>query len=181
MSKSIQDALDLPTLENLLRTSAPGASDMESEPEINEDGEVDTTPQNELSAQVGNALASNPLIDEDHAAKEARDHETSMDKMYDETIQHSRDLMDLGYNVDTRSAGRIFETAATMYKIALDSKNSKRKAQLDLMKIYQEQQKIDIVEKNKGGGDHNGPIDTGSVIIEDRNEILRQLRDQSNK
>jgi hypothetical protein len=105
-----------------------------------------------------------------------------MDKMYDETIQHSRDLMDLGYNVDTRSAGRIFETAATMYKLALDAKNSKRKAQLDLMKIHQEQQKIDLVEKNKGGGDgQNGAIDTGSIIVEDRNELLRQLRDQSNK
>jgi hypothetical protein len=181
MSKSIQDALDLPTLENLLRTSAPGPDDMSTDPEINEDGEVIESPQNELSAQVGNALATNPLIGIDHEAKEARDHEVSMDKMYDETIQHSRDLMDLGYNVDTRSAGRIFETAATMYKLALDSKNSKRKAQLDLLKIQQEQQKIDIVKNNKGGGDGNGPIDTGSVIIEDRNELLRQLRDQSNK
>jgi hypothetical protein len=180
MSKSIQDALDLPTLENLLRTSAPG-EDINTEPEINEEGEV-VEQQNALSAQVGNALAANPFIDSDHEVKQAKDHEESMDKMYDETIQHSRDLMDLGYNVDTRSAGRIFETAATMYKLALDAKNSKRKAQLDLMKIHQEQQKIDLVEKNKGGGDgQNGAIDTGSIIVEDRNELLRQLRDQSNK
>jgi hypothetical protein len=89
----------------------------------------------------------------------------------------------LGYNVDTRSAGRIFETAATMYKLALESKNSKRKAQLDLIKLQQEQQKIDIVAKNKNGenGGSGGTIDTQGVIVEDRNELLRQLRDQSNK
>jgi hypothetical protein len=178
MSKSIQDALDLPTLENLLRTSAPG-DDINAEPEINEDGEV--VEQNALSAQVGNALAANPVIEEDFDNKQAKDHADSMDKIYDETLQHSRDLMDLGYNVDTRSAGRIFENAATMYKLALDAKNSKRKAQLDLMKLHQEQQKIDLVEKNKGGDGQGGPLDTGSVIVEDRNELLRQLRDQSNK
>lgn len=179
MSKSIQDALDLPTLENLLRTSAPG-DDINADPELNEDGEV--VEQNALSAQVGNALAANPVIEEDYDAKQAKDHSESMDKIYDETLQHSRDLMDLGYNVDTRSAGRIFENAATMYKLALDAKNSKRKAQMDLMKLMQEQQKIDLVAKNnKGGTDGGGPLDTGSVIVEDRNELLRQLRDQSNK
>lgn len=184
MSKTIQDALDLPTLENLLRTSHPTDDVETGDPEINEDGEVveQEEPTDALSMQMSTALSSGVVTGDMHEIQQAKDHEESMDGMYEETMGHAKDLMDLGYNVDTRSAGRIFETAATMYKLALDAKNSKRKAQLDLMKLHQEQQKIDLLIKNSQGGDgnaSNGSIDSGSVIVEDRNELLRQLRDQS--
>jgi hypothetical protein len=180
MSQKIQDALDLPVLENLLKASAQDTAAVNAEPE----SEMNFEEEDELSNSFENALSQGRTTKELEDSANAKDHAVSMDDIYDETIQHAKDLMDLGYNVDTRSSGRIFENAATMYKIALDAKNSKRKAQLDLIKAHQEQQKIDIVErKNRGDNGDPNVIESQSVIIEDRNDLIKRLRDEqsSNK
>jgi hypothetical protein len=176
MSKKIQEALDLPTLENLLRTSAQDTAAVNAEPEQ----DIPEDDQDQMAMQLGAALGAGALPPQVAEDAQAKDHADSMDVVYGETLQHARDLMDLGYNVDTRSAGRIFENAANMYKIAIEAKNSKRKAQFDKTKLEQEQQKIDIVErKARGENDsesNSGALDTGSVVIEDRNELIRRLR-----
>ena len=166
MSKTIQDALDLPTIENLLKSNADEIANVEADSE-------DTA--------ICNAIAAGGITPEMADAREAKDHADSMDVIYNEALQHAKDLMDLGYNVDTRSAGRIFENSANMFKIAIDAKNSKRKSQLDLIKSQQEQQKINIIERrSKGENDGtSGAIETGSVIIEDRNELIRRLRGEA--
>lgn len=176
MSRSIQEALELPALENLLKASAKETEEVnaEAEPEI----------EDHLVAQFSDALGSGATVKVDNDAAEADDHADSMDEIHDEVLQHAKDLMDLGYNVDTRSAGRIFENAAGMYKLALEAKNSKRKAQLDKIKAEQEQQKIDIADRRARGENADVPqgsnvIESGSVVIEDRNELIRRLRGDS--
>jgi hypothetical protein len=166
MSKSIQDALDLPTIENLLKSNAD---------------EVATVTADTEDTALCDAIAAGGITPEMADEREAKDHSDSMDNIYDEALQHAKDLMDLGYNVDTRSAGRIFENSANMFKIAIEAKNSKRKAQLDTIKSKQEQQKINIIERrSKGENDQtDGSIDTGSVIVEDRNELIRRLRGEA--
>jgi sugar diacid utilization regulator len=132
MSTKIQEALELPTLENLLKASAKDVADVNAEPEQDIPEEQDP-----LAMQLGEVLGTGGAVLPPEAVdeKEAKDHADSMDHIYEETLQHAKDLMDLGYNVDTRSAGRIFENSANMFKIALEAKNSKRKAQLDRIKL----------------------------------------------
>ena len=177
MSKSIQEALDLPVLEDLLKN--PNNQEGESEPEITDDMVAEFEDQEKLDA-VSTALASGAVPQEVIEARQARDHETGTESIYKEAMQHAKDLMDLGYNVDTRSAGRIFENAANMFKIALDAKNAKRTAQLNAAKVMLDERKVRVLEREAKGPDGNeGGVDAESVIVEDRNELLKRLRAQA--
>ena len=170
MSKSIQDALDLPTLEDLLK--APRQTD---DGEEVTDQMVADADDNSIVGEMSTALATGGITKDMADAREAKDHAKSANDIHDEVLQHAKDLMDLGYNVDTRSAGRIFETAAGMYKLALEAKNSKRDAQLKAMKLELESRKLDQMAKDKSGDDSN-VVPGEHVIIEDRNELIKRLR-----
>lgn len=176
MSKTIQEALDLPVLEDLLKASAK--DEAVEEPEIT-DEMVEQFQEEETTTALTHALASGAVTPEVEEARQARDHENAMDELHKETLQHAKDLMDLGYNVDTRSAGRIFENAANMFKIALDAKNAKRDAQLKSKKLELEDRKVQMLEKNTKGVVPEGTIDAQAVIIEDRNEIIRMAREKA--
>lgn len=171
MSKSIQESLELPVLEDLLKSSfQEGAVD---EDEVT-DEQVDQQEAIDLVAEMDQNLAA-PTAGTDLAERRAiADHEKSMDALHDETLQHAKDLMDLGYNVDTRSAGRIFENAANMFKIALDAKNSRRDAQLKLRKLMLDERKQDMAEKGAAAG--GSIIEGEATIIEDRNALIKMLK-----
>lgn len=177
MSKSIQEALDLPVLEDLLKSSyQEGATDEDDVP-----SEMVEQEQDEEVHQLSTALSNGAVTEEILEARAIKDHEKAMDDIHDQTIQHAKDLMDLGYNVDTRSAGRIFENAANMFKIALDAKNSKRDAQLKHGKLQVEKRKLELAEKNASGQNDGDTIDGAPVIVEDRNELIKRLRGEMNK
>lgn len=169
MSRTIQEALDLPVLEDLLRP-ARNKNTIDEADEIDED--IDTTV---LVDSIAQALNSGALPIQVTHDREEKDHADKTDDIHDEVLQHAKDLMDLGYNVDTRSAGRIFETAAGMFKIALDAKNSKRDAQLKALKLELDNRKLDALLKGKNND--NNVIPGEHVIIEDRNELIRRIRE----
>lgn len=172
MSKSIQEALDLPVLEDLLRSSSGEGA--EPDPEITDE----MVEQHQLVAGLEAGGQTPEMIE----AQKEKDHEQSMDEIHKEALKHSQDLMDLGYNVDTRSSGRMFETAASMLKIALDAKNSKREAQLKLNKHRLEERKVDIVERqSKVGGGYGEVVEGEAKVVEDRNELIKQIRAQQLK
>jgi hypothetical protein len=112
--------------------------------------------------------------DELPPAQVTDDHAKSMDDIYDETLQHSRDLMDLAYNVDERSRKGLFEIAVQMYGKAMDAKNSKKDSELKTMRLLLEERRLTLVEQEQNGGASSPTQD--SVFVEDRNELLRRLR-----
>lgn len=177
MSKSIQEALDLPVLEDLLKSGTK--EEAEAEPEITDEMAEQYEDQEKLDA-VSTALATGAVPHDVVEARQERDHEQGTEDIYKEAMQHAKDLMDLGYNVDTRSAGRIFENAANMFKIALDAKNSKRDAQLKKAKLEIERRKQALEErKYKGPEAGEGGVDAEDVVVEDRNELIKRLREQA--
>lgn len=117
-----------------------------------------------ITDNISNAEAALAMVD-------GRDHADSMDEIYKEVIEHAGAIMDLGWNVDHPRAARVFEVAAAFYKTAIDAKNSKREAQFKAMKMALDKQKL---EMSKGG---TGPVieSDSSLIIEDRNELIRQI------
>lgn len=111
------------------------------------------------------------IFDEDHSSK--------LDALYDEVIEHSRNMMDLAYNADPRSQRGMFEVATAMYRNALDAKNSKRSAQVDLLKHTVAMQKLEmerLKEKNKAKPTPNAseasPEENKGQLL-DRNALLR--------
>jgi hypothetical protein len=107
---------------------------------------------------------------------EGTDHEDAMDELYKETLQHAKDLMDLGYNVDMPRQRGIFEIATMMYSRAMEAKNSKRDAQLKLFKLMLDKRKLDMDEK-KILNSPDGSKTTDAVIVEDRNTLIAMMRE----
>lgn len=113
---------------------------------------------------------------------EGTDHEVAMDKLYDETLQHAKDLMDMGFNVDLPRARGIFEVATLMYGKALEAKNSKRDAQLKLMKLMLDKRKLDMDERKLLNAlgvktiEGDGVKETEGVVVEDRNSLIEMIR-----
>ena len=80
-----------------------------------------------------------------------------------------KDLMDLGFNVDSRFASEIFSVANNMLGHAISAKTAKinkklKMIDLQLKKAAQDQR------KNK-----DEPIETGEGYVLDRNEMLEKL------
>ena len=165
MTQGIRNMLNLPSMEDLLNEDLDiSEEDMESE-EAN---------QASLDAAVMLAeRAEQSLTINDGGHAEA------MDVIHKETLKHARDLADLGFNVDQRSAATIFEKSTMMYKVAQDAKDSKRKMQLDAMKLMQNQRKLELDEMKLRHEMGEQVIETESTIIEDRNELIKRLREQA--
>jgi hypothetical protein len=152
MTRGLEDALNLRPLEEAL-------SEAGHDPDINN---VPTAFDRTLD-----------LAEEQIALIEGKDHAEAMDTIYEETIKHARDLVDFGFNTDPARARGMFEQGANMYKIALDAKNAKRRAQLDAMKL--------ALEQRKAAGTIDEPTDViqgEAVMHDDRNAILARLHAQ---
>ena len=106
---------------------------------------------------------------------EGTDHGEAMDELHAEIMQHARDIMAFGFNADMRGAARIFEVAGQFYSHAITTKNSKREMQLKSMKLALDKKKLELDEKRTNhiiGNDQVASISGGSVLVEDRNELI---------
>jgi hypothetical protein len=82
------------------------------------------------------------------------------------------DLMDLGMNVESRYASRVFEVAGGMLKTSLDAKVAKMDKKLKMIDLQLKKEKMD-----KDGGIDDGSIVQGEgAIITDRNSLLEKLK-----
>lgn len=160
MSKNIQEALGLPIMSDLLLASGSEESTVEeSVPMVIDDDQVD---EKRSSLEV-----------KDHIDSQSFEKDT--DGIYQEALKHAGDLMALGYNVDTRSASKIFDTAATMLKIALDASSTKRTGQLNKAKLLLEEKKTNFLTTGRSQSD--GEIQTVEAkTVGNRNDIIKQLR-----
>ena len=146
----------------------------ETMPEV--DTEEDTVNTASLQAVASMAEHAGTVL----ALQDGDGHAPAMDQIHKETLKHAQDLMDLGYNVDQRSAATIFEKATMMYKVAQDAKDSKRKYQIEAIKLMQNQKKLDMEERRLQHEMGQSPIvDAEATIVEDRNELIRRLRAQA--
>lgn len=167
MTRGIDDMLNLPHMDEILKDK--GIDHLEVETELTE------TDHLAISDSVGLLDAAAQKL----ALVEGTDHAKSMDTIYAETLEHSRNLMDLAYNVDERSRRGILEIATSMYKNAIDAKNSKREMQLKVMKLMQDQQKIDLDEKKFRADMGENVVESKAVVVEDRNELIKRMLAQA--
>jgi len=86
-------------------------------------------------------------------------------------VSAHKDLLELGMNVDTRTAGEILGTSATMLKIAMDARNSKMDKKLKLIKLQMDKMKMDHALSKE----QDTPVDGGALSM-DRNELIAQIQ-----
>ena len=168
INDNIVDMLNLRPLDEMLKEKGV---EVETPPEAKE------TPEDE----VQNAVATLREISAKIAMIEGTDHSEAMDELHKEILGHARDLMSYGFNIDHPRARGIFEIAASMYAHAISAKNSKREAQLKAMKLSMDKKRVELEEKrtNHAVGQSSAMIATdGTILVEDRNELLRRLREK---
>jgi hypothetical protein len=166
--QGITDMLNLPALDEVLRAQTPPPLDPEPSPPEPDQQEITRTVEkfNEINARM--------------ALIEGTDHADKMDELYKEILGHARDLMQYGYNIDNPRARGIFEIAAAMYGHAMSAANHKRDAQLKTLKMALDKRKMELDERRAAGvtGQQAATIDNdNTIVVEDRNELIRRLRE----
>ena len=176
MTKGIEEMLGIPHLDDILK--ADGV-DYKKDDDVDDEEPEDTYPVEKVKEEFMQSL-QNKLM-----TLEGTDHAKAMDVIYNETLDHSRNIMDLAFNVDDRSRRGLMEIGTSMYKNAIDAKNSKRDAQLKAMRLMLDQQKMELDDLRKRnaaapvGATDIAPVgETGGVVVEDRNLLVRKLREQ---
>ena len=168
INDNIVDMLNLRPLDEMLKEKGVEVEPPEAKEE---------TPEEE----VQNAVATLREISAKIAMIEGTDHSEAMDELHKEILGHARDLMSYGFNIDHPRARGIFEIAATMYSHAISAKNAKREAQLKAMKLSMDKKRVELEEKrtNHAVGQSSALIaNDGTILVEDRNELLRRLREK---
>jgi len=93
-----------------------------------------------------------------------------LDDLAEKAKQSYEDLMDLGMNVESRYAGRVFETASNMLKNAIDAKSQKLDKKLKMVELQLKKQNIDQKQ-----GENADTVDAEGYVVMDRNAILDKI------
>lgn len=164
MTKRIEEVLGLPSLEEVL-------------------GETQTDETDAYLDGIANALATSDtdieksLIDPDGS----REHAKEMDAIADAAMRAHKDLIDLGFNMEPKNAGSIFEPAARMLEIALKASQNKTDAKMKSIKLKMDKEKHDadlLKNQEEGVIDDDG---SGKGILADRNAMLSRIREKKSK
>ena len=86
------------------------------------------------------------------------------------------DLMDLGMNVESRYASRVFEVAGGMLKTSLDAKVAKMDKKLKMIDLQLKKEKMDRDNNPAEDGIINGE----GYVVSDRNSLLEKLKGMNN-
>lgn len=179
MTKGLASELGIPTLEEILQETS-------GEAEETEEGvvgyEAEGGHEEGEEAPQGKALEVASKVHDliTHHELKAATHGKKMDALHTEVLQHARQVAELGFDLDPARAPRMFEVANQLYKTALDAESSKRDAELKLFQLVQNQRKLELEEKkvNKELGVIGDASEASVVVIEDRNALLRRLREE---
>jgi hypothetical protein len=130
---------------------------------------------NEVDTAIFKIDAALPLVKDLEASDEELDELAKLAK------EKAEDLMDLGMNIDPRFAGVIMQTAGTMLGHAITAKTAKMDKKLRMISLQLQKARLDHQinkDTKKGEADPEEPIE-GKGMVLDRNELLKQILDQS--
>ena len=99
--------------------------------------------------------------------------DTELNEIASKALASYDDLMDLGMNVESRYASRVFEVAGGMLKTGLDAKVAKINNKLKMVELQLKKQAID----QKSNSNQDGDIVNGDgYVVTDRNSLLEKLK-----
>jgi len=156
MTKKLEELLELPEVKETMEQVEEPAPDVNT---------IKQTKQMERSiAEFDKISAALPMV---KGLGELADKE--LDELADKAKTTYEDLMDLGMNVESRYAGRIFEVAGTMLKNAIDAKSQKMDKKLKMIELQLKKQSLD-----QKMGDGANTVDSEGIII-DRNSLIEEI------
>jgi len=127
-------------------------------------------PMSDSMTKIKNQLSIANKIDEALPQVKGLDTEDrELDDYANRAIESFEKLMDLGYNMDDRNAGKIFEVASTMMNNAITAKTTKLDKKLKMIEL---QLKLARLQKDLGIDQSE---DKPSELNTDRNAILNLI------
>ena len=158
MTKKLEELLNLPESQEIIQEDAkPKRKQRKTKEELN-----DTLRKVADFDKITEAL---PKV---KGLGDAADAE--LDEVAQRSMDAYDDLMDLGMNVESRYAGRVFETASNMLKNAIDAKSQKLDKKLKMVELQLKKQNLDQKQ-----GDNAETIDAEGYVVMDRNAILEKI------
>lgn len=110
--------------------------------------------------------------------EEIKEHSDEMNKIHDAAIKAHKEILDLGYSVDTKYAGNILSTSATFLDIAIKASKSKVENKLKRIKMD-----MDVELKTVKVTPSNDLIVDGEEIPQEegqllsRNEVIQKMEE----
>lgn len=101
--------------------------------------------------------------------------ERELDHLADTAQEQSERLMDLGFNVDDRNAGKIFEVAAQLLKTAVDAKTAKLEKKLRVVELQLRKARLDADGKKNP---EISIIDAEDAVVSNRNDLIKAILNQ---
>jgi hypothetical protein len=157
MTKKLEELLDLPEVkETMEQVETPKAPEEVKKETVNLERSI---------AEFDKISAALPMV---KGLGELADKE--LDDLAEKAKQSYEDLMDLGMNVESRYAGRVFETASNMLKNAIDAKSQKLDKKLKMVELQLKKQSLD-----QKAGENADTVDAEGYVVMDRNAILEKI------
>jgi len=157
MTKKLEELLDLPEVkETMEQVEMPKAPEEVKKETVNLERSI---------AEFDKISAALPMV---KGLGELADKE--LDDLAEKAKQSYEDLMDLGMNVESRYAGRVFETASNMLKNAIDAKSQKLDKKLKMVELQLKKQNLDQKQ-----GENADTVDAEGYVVMDRNSILEKI------
>ena len=157
MTKKLEELLDLPEVkETMEQVETPKAPEEVKKETVNLERSI---------AEFDKISAALPMV---KGLGELADKE--LDDLAEKAKQSYEDLMDLGMNVESRYAGRVFETASNMLKNAIDAKSQKLDKKLKMVELQLKKQSLDQKQ-----GENADTVDAEGYVVMDRNAILERI------
>tara|TARA_B100001063_G_scaffold242732_1_gene271983 strand:- start:226 stop:720 length:495 start_codon:yes stop_codon:yes gene_type:complete len=157
MTKKLEELLDLPEVKQTM--------EQVEEPKAVVEIKKETDNLERSIAEFDKISAALPMV---KGLGELADKE--LDDLAEKAKQSYEDLMDLGMNVESRYAGRVFETASNMLKNAIDAKSQKLDKKLKMVELQLKKANIDQKQ-----GDNTDTVDAEGYVVMDRNAILDKI------
>lgn len=105
-----------------------------------------------------------------------------LDSITNQAISSYEELMDLGMNVETRYAGRLFEVANSMLKTGLDARIAKLESKLKMVDLQLKKEKLEQdakrMEKTKKVEvkETKKLEENKDYVVTDRNSLMEKLK-----
>ena len=157
MTKKLEELLDLPEVKETMEQVEQPKEPLEVKKE--------TVNLERSIAEFDKISAALPMV---KGLGELADKE--LDDLAEKAKQSYEDLMDLGMNVESRYAGRVFETASNMLKNAIEAKSQKLDKKLKMVELQLKKQNLDQKQ-----GENADTVDAEGYVVMDRNAILEKI------
>lgn len=169
MTQSLEDEFNLPRLADILKANELESAKRAADETLSET--IDTSEVDEVGKALMNVDPSRFIV-QDPTGVET--HEQEADKIVIQAMQAYRDLLDLGFNIESKHAGaNAFSPAAKMLEIALKASQSKTTKKLERLKLAMEKELHDREMQND---QEEGIVQGEQSFMASRKDLIEKIR-----